>query len=103
MSATCVALLLDQSKLTVDELTVCCGVGRDWVIEHVQAGVLLKDPEQDPGAWTFSSADLVRAQRLLRLERDFDANPELAGLVADLVDELNSMRGRLRRAGISYD
>lgn len=103
MSATCVALLLDQSKLTIDEVTLCCGVGRDWVVEHVQAGVLLEEPQHDPGAWTFSSADLIRAQRLLRLERDFDANPELAGLVADLVDELDAMRGRLRRAGISYD
>lgn len=100
MNAPHVALLLDQSKLSVEELTACCGVSRDWIIEHVQAGVLLNDPGQDPGTWIFSSADLLRTRRLLRLERDFDANPELAGLVADLVDELELIKGQLRRARV---
>ncbi|HEX7156410.1 MAG TPA: MerR family transcriptional regulator, partial [Burkholderiaceae bacterium] len=34
-----------------------------------------------------------------RLERDFDAEPELAALVADLVEELETLRARLRHGG----
>jgi chaperone modulatory protein CbpM len=35
-----------------------------------------------------------------RLERDFDAVPELAALVVDLIEELDAVRARLRRAGL---
>jgi len=31
-----------------------------------------------------------------RIERDFDAAPELAALVADLLEELEALRARLR-------
>jgi chaperone modulatory protein CbpM len=33
------------------------------------------------------------------LERDFDAVPELAALVADLLEELDSLRERVRHGG----
>jgi chaperone modulatory protein CbpM len=36
---------------------------------------------------------------MARLERDFDAVPELAALVADLEDELAAVRARLLRQG----
>ena len=60
-------------------------------------------PDPNPDRWTFSGADLLRARCLSELERDFDANAELAGLVADLLDELNRLRTRLRRAGLPDD
>jgi chaperone modulatory protein CbpM len=98
-----VALLLDEACLTVEDLALSCTVSREWIIEHVQAGALSGAPDIDPERWTFSGSDLVRARRLHGLERDFDANPELAGLVADLFDELERLRVRLRRAGLSPD
>jgi chaperone modulatory protein CbpM len=101
-----IALLLDDASLTIDELAVSCTVNREWVIEHVQAGVLgmlLAEPGSDPAQWSFTGRDLLRSRRLFELERNFDANPELAGLVADLLDELERLRVRLRRAGLSAD
>jgi chaperone modulatory protein CbpM len=98
-----IAFLLDDARLTLDEIAVSCTVSRDWIIEHVEAGVLLGDAGPDPERWTFSGSDLLRARRLSRLEHDFDANPELAGLVIDLLDELERMRIRLRRSGLSPD
>ena len=77
-----------------------CAVSDDWVVEHVRAGVLLSAPGSDPAQWQFSGRDLLRTRRLLELERGFDANPELAGLVADLFDELERLRARLRGAGL---
>jgi chaperone modulatory protein CbpM len=35
-----------------------------------------------------------------QLERDFEAEPELAALVADMLAELDALRVRLRCAGL---
>lgn len=102
-----IALLLDEAHLTIDDLAAGCTVTREWVIEHVHAGTLLSEsisePVPEPTRWTFTGADLRRARRLYQLERDFDANPELAALVADMLDELERLRMRLRRLSASPD
>jgi chaperone modulatory protein CbpM len=95
------AMLLDETLLRLDELALSCTVTREWVIEHVHAGVLLESAGPDPGGWAFTSRDLIRAKQLCSLERQFEANPELAGLVVDLFDELERLRGRLRREGLT--
>ncbi len=98
-----IAVLLDEVRLTLDELASTCTVSREWIIERVHAGVLVAEPEVDPEQCGFSGRELLRAQRLYALERDFDANPELAGLVADLLEEVARLRTRLRSAGLSPD
>jgi chaperone modulatory protein CbpM len=99
-----IALLLDDAKLTVDELATSCAVSREWIVEHMQSGVLLADAgSSDPAHWAFTGRDLLRTRRICSLERTFDANPELAGLVADLFDELERLRVRVRRAGLAVD
>lgn len=97
------ALLLEDAQLTLEEVATSCAVSREWIIEHVEAGVLLGRPDPDPKRWSFSGSDLLRTRRLSEIERSFDANPELAGLVADLLDELERLRVRLRRAGMPLD
>lgn len=100
-----IALLLDEALLSVEELAASCTASREWVIAQVEAGVLVASPEhdRDPAHWMFTGSELLRARRLWGLERDFDASPELAGLVADLFDELERLRARLRRAGMPTD
>jgi len=98
-----IAIVIDDTRLSVEELASSCAVTRQWIVQHVRAGVLLTAPDPNPERWSFSGQDLLRARRLLRLERDFEANPELAGLVADLFDELDRLRARLRREGLSPD
>ncbi len=93
-----IGALLEDACLTLDELSRACAVPPDWVVEHVREG-LLPVPGESPAAWRFSSRDLARARQMLRFERDFDAVPELAALVADLLAELDEMRAQLRRAG----
>ena len=97
------ASLLDDALIGVAELASSCTVSREWIIEHVQAGVLLTRAVPDPDLWSFTSRDLIRARHLNALERQFDANPELAGLVVDLVEELTRLRARLKREGLSPD
>lgn len=103
MSQLHIAILLDEARLTLDELAASCMVSREWIIEHVHGGVLLAEHGADPSDWLFSSRDVLRVRRLRGLEHDFDANPELAGFVADLFDELERLRVRLRRAGLPLD
>jgi chaperone modulatory protein CbpM len=50
-------------------------------------------------SWRFRSVDLDRARRLLSIERDFDANEQLAALVIDLGDEIRRLRARLHVLG----
>ncbi|HEX7645378.1 MAG TPA: chaperone modulator CbpM [Burkholderiaceae bacterium] len=97
------AVLVDEASLTVEEFTLGCNVDHAWLIEHIEAGVLPAQPGSDSSDWRFSGADLRRGRRLLDLERTFDAGPELAGLVVDLLDEVERMKAKLRRAGISTD
>ena len=95
-------VVLDEFALTLEDLAQACAVEPRWIVERVEAGLLgsasLKSVE-----WRFASADLVRARRLAALERDFDANQELAALVVDLIEEVGRLRGRLRAAGLKVD
>ena len=96
-------MILEETLFRLDELAATCTVTREWVIEHVRAGVLLERAGPDPFGWRFTSYDLIRAKHLYSLERQFDANLELAGLVVDLTEELERLRARLKREGLSLD
>ena len=93
-------VLLDDVALTLDELARACNVETEWVVRHVHAGALGGGTGVQVTSWRFRSGDLVRARRLLRVERDFDANEDLAALVVDLGDEIRRLRARLRVLGI---
>ena len=92
------AALLD-AWLSLDELCRLGAVDPQWVMDRIDEG-LLPDPGGAPRAWRFDGLLVERVRCMARLERDFDAAPELAALVADLVDEIHGLRQRLLRAGL---
>lgn len=92
--------LLEDACLTLDQLASACGVPPDWVARRVHEG-LLSTPGVTPSEWRFSSRELRRVRAMRRIERDFDAVPELAALMADLLEEVEELRTQLRRAGFS--
>lgn len=89
------AALLDDAGLTLDEFSRACAVDVAWVETHVREG-LLPVAGESPHAWRFASVHVRRAREMHRLERDFDAVPELAALVADLIEEVEALRRRVR-------
>ncbi|MCP5265449.1 MAG: MerR family transcriptional regulator [Burkholderiaceae bacterium] len=98
--------LLDDMRLTLDELCRLTDVSPDWVRLRMHEGLLppssvrerwLEESRADPG---FGPREIRRVREMHRLERDFDAVPELAALVADMIEEIESLRARLRRAGL---
>ena len=90
-----VATLQDDVALTLEELCTTCAVTREWVVTRVHEGLLPMD-EDVPETWRFGSRHLWRTRAMHRIERDFDAAPELAALVADLLEEIEALRARLR-------
>ncbi len=94
------AVLVDEAALTLEELAQACAVEPDWVVRRVRTGILLDSAADDSVYWRFTSADLVRARRLCQVERDFDANDDVAALVVDLSEEIRRLRCKLSAAGV---
>lgn len=92
-SAVLVGVLVDDQTLTLDELACACGVSADWLSQRLDAGLLVCCSGEG-AARRFASEHLNRALRLQAIERDFDANQELAALVVDLIDEIHRLRAR---------
>ena len=102
------AELLDQTMLDLQELARHCSTSPQWVIEHVQTGVFSYDNADGSSAtvttvtteqtqlWRFSSQTLVRARRIAQLEHSFDADPQLAALTTDLIEEVQQLRRKLQ-------
>lgn len=88
---------LDDLWLDLPRLCRLVGVTEDWLIERASLGLLQAQGPDPRGGWRLGAADLRRVRRIASLERDFDAVPELAALVADLEEELTRMRARLDR------
>ncbi len=87
---------LDQAPLTLEQLCSACAVSAEWVSEHVLEGRVRPLGEQ-PLQWRFGSREVQRVRRIRRLELAFDADPDLAALVVDLLEELETLRSQLRR------
>lgn len=93
-----IGTLMEDSWLTLEQVAAACAVEPDWLVRHLQEG-LIPHAESVSGVWRFSGLALVHARRMRALERDFDAVPELAALMADLLAELDALRTRVRTLG----
>ena len=79
--------------LTLEQLAAACAVEPAWVVTRVTEGFFTAEGGAT-GEWRFTSAALRRARRMRAVERDFEAVPELAALVADMLEELDRLRSR---------
>jgi chaperone modulatory protein CbpM len=87
--------LMEDSWLTLEQVAAACSVEPAWLIRHIEEG-LFPDAESVAGTWRFSGVSLLRARRMRQLERDFDAVPELAALMAALLEEMDTLRAQVR-------
>ena len=86
-----IGTLMEESWLTLEQMAAACGVEPDWLMRHLDEG-FFPGAESVAGIWRFSGACLLRARRMHALERNFDAVPELAALVADMLEEMDALR-----------
>ncbi len=96
-----VGSLLEESWLTLEQVAAACTVEPAWLLRHLEEG-LIPQAESVAGVWCIAGTSVLRARRMRQIERDFDAVPELAALVADLIEQVDQLRDelRLRRAGV---
>ena len=87
------AELLEGAAYGAHEFALACGVSSDWVIARVEAGVLQVDSAS--GTWRFDSFTVVRARRIAQLEATYGADPQLAALTTDLIEEVTRLRRQL--------
>jgi chaperone modulatory protein CbpM len=96
-----ICILEEQTQLTLADLCGACAVQAERIIELVDAGVL--EPQgREPAHWTFTGNSLHRARKALRLQRDLDIDLAGAALALELLDEIASLRTRLRAMGGEY-
>lgn len=94
------AIPLDEITLGLDEFAHACAVEPEWVVRHVEAGVLGEQPSLQVTEWRFGSAALRRARSIIEIERKFEADEELAAFVDDLLLEVRRLRTRMRALGM---
>lgn len=96
-----ICILEEQTQLTLTDLCRACAVHDEQIIALVDVGVL--EPQgREPGHWRFGGASLHRARMALRLQRDLEIDLAGAALAVELLDEIESLRTRLRAAGGEY-
>ena len=98
-SQVLVGVVLEEACLTVEQVAAACAVEPAWVVKLVEEGLFSSTPGPS-GEWRFGTAALTRARRIRDVERAFDAAPELAALVADLLEQMDEMRAAMRRRGL---
>lgn len=93
--------VLDTAAMDLEQLAHACQQHPDWVVQHVHDEVLHLDTASgcSHSEWRFSSQTLLRARRIAYLETAFDADPQLAALTADLMEEVRVLRQQLRLRG----
>ena len=92
------AVLVDeQAPVTIHELARCCEQQIEWVMTLVEHGVLPSMRQTEPPErWVFASAAVSRARLVSLLQRDFEVNLDAAALIADLMQEVRTLKMQLK-------
>lgn len=88
-------ILDERTVLTVTELTRVCGVSVEQVYSMVTEG-MLHPRGSAPEQWRFTGIEVRRTRRALRLQHDLELNLAGAALALDLLDEVETLRRRVR-------
>jgi chaperone modulatory protein CbpM len=89
----------DEVVFTLAELCRACRAEESHVVALVHEGVLAP-AGTGPHDWRFAGPSLRRARAALRLGHDLELGVAGTALVMDLLDEIDALRARLRRAGV---
>ena len=91
-----IGVLVEDSWLTLEQVASACSVEPEWLLHRIEEG-LLPGATSIAGTWHLAGSSLLRARRMRQMERDFEAVPELAALVSDLLEEMDILRRKLQQ------
>jgi chaperone modulatory protein CbpM len=89
----------ESAELSLTELSKACSTSTEWLIKLVEEGVLEPMDEQQ-AQWRFSGASLKRARTARRLHEDLNINLAGVALALDLIEQIETLRERLRRLDV---
>ena len=88
-------LLDERVHLSLTEISEACATRSEWIVELVEEGIL-EPSGKERNHWQFSSDSLSRAICARRLQHDLELNLAGVALALDLMEEIESLRSRLR-------
>jgi len=86
-------------RFTFVDLCRVCAAEPSFIAALVEEG-LLRPSGSGPDDWQFEGAALARARTARRLARDLQLGVDAVALVFELLDEIETLKTRLRRAGL---
>jgi chaperone modulatory protein CbpM len=96
------SVLGDEVVLLLEDFARACPAEVSWIAELVAMEALSSEGVERVN-WRFRAADLTCARRVARLQRDFEASLDAAAVMLDLLDQIERLRARLKRAGLDVD
>ena len=88
----------EEGELTLAELSRICHLPAEQLIELVEEGIA-EPIGRDNRHWRFQVTSVRRVHCAIQLRRDLGINWSGAALALDLLDEIETLRLRLRRVG----
>lgn len=90
-------LVLDEEfHLTLGDLCRACHLPAEQILALVEEGIL--EPQgTDPSRWRFQGVSVRRVRCAYRLTHDLGINLAGAALAVELLEEIRTLRARLRR------
>ena len=86
-------------RFTFADLCRACAAEPSFIAALVDEG-LLRPSGSGPDDWQFEGTALARARTAWRLARDLQLSVDTMALVFGLLDEIDALKTRLRRAGL---
>lgn len=90
----------EEIVFSLSDLCRAAGASPAQVLGLVDEGVL-QPSGSTPQQWAFAGRSLRTTRAALRLNADLALGTAGAALVLDLLEEIDALRARLRRAGLS--
>lgn len=95
-------IMEEQTAITLAELCRACATPAEAIVALVEEGILAPSGES-PARWRFGGTYVRRARVALRLQRDLGLNLPGVALTLQLLDEIETLRGRLLLAGMTAE
>jgi chaperone modulatory protein CbpM len=90
-------ILAGDHALVLESFAWACDTDVPTILLLVDEGIV--SPEARDPVLCFGGESVARARRVLRLQRDFEANLQSVAVMIDLLDENDRLRTELRRLG----
>lgn len=89
-------VLEEEADVTLYELCEACAVHAETVEAMIEEGIVTPRGGEPHARWRFSRSTVVRVRTVLRMQRDLRVNLAGAALALELLEQIESLRARLR-------